>query len=56
MTGVAGFSVSPLAGFLVSLDNAGPFHADVGDALLQQPGAQGCEILVHGAEAARLPG
>jgi hypothetical protein len=36
--------------------DAGPFHADVGDALLQQPRAQGCEILVHGAEAARLPG
>jgi hypothetical protein len=30
-------------------------HADVGHAQLEQPRAQGREVLAHGAEGARLP-
>ena len=35
--------------------DAGPVHADVGNPVLQQPGAQRREILAHGAEAAHRP-
>src|SRR3712207_9103272 len=34
--------------------DAGPLHPDVRDPLLEQPGAQGREVLAHGAEAAHL--
>jgi hypothetical protein len=47
----------PLQGGVDGLPvDAGPLHADVGHPLLEQPGAQGREVLAHGAEAAHLLG